>query len=44
MMQTSKNIEKRKEIADNAIKRAKVFSIENIGKQWKKLFKELLEN
>lgn len=44
MLELANNKDKREEIAGNAIKRAKNFSIENIGKQWEELFKELLEN
>lgn len=44
MIELANSKAKRKEIADNAINRAKDFSIENIGKQWEEIFKELLEN
>ena len=44
MIELANSKNKREEIAVNAINRAKDFSMENIGKQWEELFKELLEN
>ena len=44
MLELANSKDKREKIASNAIKRAKDFSIENIGKQWEELFKELAEN
>lgn len=44
MLELANSFDKRKEIANKATERAKEFSIENIGRQWEELFKELENN
>lgn len=44
MLELANSFDKRKEIANKATERAKDFNVENIGKQWEKLFKELKDN
>ena len=44
MFELADSLDKRKKIASRAIERTKDFSIENIGRQWEELFKELEDN
>ena len=44
MLKLANSIDERRKIAGKAIERTKDFNVENIGKQWEKLFKELKDN